>query len=341
MRVEPLRPMEGGDLQQMSNRTSKAMTEQIDGNRWQLGPEVRNWLLQGDVAIQYQVHRDLLGDERPDLQERIATGGWGAEFLSRRQPNGHWGRSYYQPKWISTHYTLLDLRDLELPPNQPEVRETLARVLEHGFAPDGGINISPSNPHSDLCVNGMFLNFACYFGMPEADLQPIVDLMLREHMRDGGFNCELARGAVHSSLHTTISVLEGILEYSKSGYSYRLSELRGAAAAAREFILRHRLYRSHRTGEVIDKRMLLLCFPTRWYYDILRGLDYLREAGVEYDSRMQDALQVLTKKCRKDGRWPVQGKKPGQVHFDMEPTGQPSRWNTLRALRVLRHFKRT
>lgn len=312
----------------------------LDPDNWPLDPALQDWLLEGDVAIQYQVRRDLLDEDRPDLQARIATEGWGAEFLSRRLPNGHWGRSYYQPKWISTHYSVLDLKHLAIAPDQPQIRETLSQVLEHNLAPDGGINISSGKPRGDTCVNGMFLNFACYFGMPESALRSLVDLLLSEHMHDGGFNCELSRGAVHSSLHTTLSVLEGIQEYAANGYSYRLAELRQAAAAGREFILEHRFYRSHRTGEVIDQRMLLLCFPTRWYYDVLRALDYFRAAGVAYDPRMQDALDVLAKKRRKDGRWPVQGKKSGQVHFDMEPTGQPSRWNTLRALRVLRHFDR-
>jgi hypothetical protein len=284
------------------------------------------------------VHRDLLDQDRPDLQARIATEGWGAKFLSRRKASGHWGRTYYQPKWISTHYTLLDLKSLAIAPDQPDARQALGHALERNMTPDGGVNISSAKPHSDTCVNGMFLNLACYFGMPEPALRSIVDLLLSGHMHDGGFNCELSRGAVHSSLHTTISVLEGIHEYAANGYSYRLPELQQAAAAGREFILQHQLYRSHRTGEVIDNRMLLLCFPPRWYFDVLRGLDYFWAAGFDHDPRMHDALDVLSGKRRKDGKWPVQGKKSGQVHFDMERTGQPSRWNTLRALRVLRRF---
>jgi hypothetical protein len=188
----------------------------------------------------------------------------------------------------------------------------------------------------------MFLNYASYFGAEEAELQSIVDLLLREHMPDGGFNCESNRqGAVHSSLHTTISVLEGILEYGRSGYTYRLDELQESADQARSFLLEHKLLRSDRTGEIIDKKMLMLSYPSRWRYDILRALDYFQLAGVGYDPRLQDALDVLVKKRRKDRRWPVQAKHPGQTHFDMERTGGPSRWNTLRAMRVLRHFGQT
>ncbi|MGD2027866.1 MAG: hypothetical protein PVI99_08630, partial [Anaerolineales bacterium] len=140
---------------------------------------------------------------------------------------------------------------------------------------------------------------------------------------------------------TTISVLEGILEYARNGYHYRLEELLSAAGKAREFLLEHNLFRSDKTGEVIDKKWLMLSYPSRWRYDILRALDYFQFAGACYDPRMQDALDILMKKQRKDGTWPVQAKHPGQVHFDMEQTGAPSRWNTLRALRVLDHFRET
>jgi hypothetical protein len=161
-------------------------------------------------------------------------------------------------------------------------------------------------------------------------------------MADGGFNCRLNRqGAVHSSMHSTISVLEGILEYKTNGYRYRLDELEQIASAAREFLLAHQLFRSHRTGETIDKRMLRLSYPSRWYYDILRALDYFRAAGIPYDTRMEPALVLLKSKQRKDQTWPLQAKHPGQVHFDMEKPSRASRWNTLRALRVLNQYNRT
>jgi hypothetical protein len=298
------------------------------------------WLLDGDVAIQYQVHRDLLAQERPDLRAPIATEGWGKQFLAARQPAGHWGRGFYQPKWTSTHYTLLDLRNLCVAPNHALIRESVVYVLTHHKGADGGVNPARSIPQSDVCICGMALNYASYFGAPPELLVSVVDFVLAEQMVDGGFNCERNRfGARHSSLHSTISVLEGLLEYSRHGYAYRVRELEQAAGQAREFILQHRLYKSDRTGQIISPRFLLLSYPSRWFYDILRGLDYFRDAGVAYDPRMQDALDVLTAKRRKDGAWPLQAKHPGKVHFDMETPGQPSRWNTLRALRVLRHFE--
>ncbi|HSG42579.1 MAG TPA: hypothetical protein VLA72_05440 [Anaerolineales bacterium] len=301
--------------------------------------KIIKWLLEGDVSVQYQVHRDLLGKENKSLRNRIAKEGWGKAFLDRRRENGHWGRGFYQVKWISTHYSLLDLKHLAISSANKECRQTIAMILKENKSPDGGLNPHTQIGDSDTCINGMGLNYACYFGMDEKDLRSIVDFIMSQQLEDGGFNCRFNRsGAVHSSLHTTISILEGILEYKNNGYKYRVRDLTKAESASREFILQHKLFRSHRTGRIIDKKMLMLSYPSRWKYDILRALDYFQFAGVKYDNRMGDAIQVLVKKRRKDGKWPVQAKHPGQVHFDMEKTGSASRWNTLRALRVLRHF---
>ena len=301
--------------------------------------EIIQWLLEGDVSIQYLVSRDLLGNDKPELQNRIAIEGWGKRFLSARNPNGHWGRGFYQVKWISSHYTLLDLKHLNIAPTPPEISETIAIILRENKSDDGGVNPSTQIPQSDVCVNGMFLNYACYFKTDEAPLRSIVDFIISEQMPDGGFNCESTRyNPVHSSLHTTLSILEGIQEYAANGYDYRRFELGRIAATAREFILHHQFFLSDRTGEIISKRFLMLSYPSRWFYNILRALDYFRVANVAYDERMQPALDVLKKKRRIDHTWPVQAKHSGQVHFDMEKTGGPSRWNTLRALRVLNHF---
>jgi hypothetical protein len=298
-----------------------------------------DWLLEGDVSVQYQVHRDLLGEERPDLRERIGAEGWGAKFLSFRKPEGHWGERFYQPKWISTHYTLLDLKNLRISPDNREIRESIRQIIESLKGPDGGILTREGREISDMCIDGMFLNYAAYFRMPEGDLKSIIDLILTDQLADGGFNCRhRIDGAVHSSMHTTISVLEGIQEYNDNSYRYRIDELEEAARQAREFLLMHNLFRSDRTGEIIDAKWLMLSYPSRWKYDILRVLDHFQAAGVDFDPRMQEALDVLIGKRGKDGSWPVQAKHSGKVHFDMEKTGSPSRWNTLRALRVLKHF---
>lgn len=304
--------------------------------------ELIEWLLEGDPAIQYQARRDLLGEDEPSLQARIAQEGWGAAFLAQRgaiRP-GHWGQRFYQPKWTSTHYTLLDLKHLQIEPDLGPVQETLDLVLKENKASDGGILPIGDMRLSDACVNGMFLNYACYFGAPEAELESVVDCLLDSQLADGGFNCQFNRkGASHSSMHSTLSILEGFHEYAAKDYGYRVDEIERQAAEAREFLLQHRLYKSDRTGEVIQKRFTMLSFPSRWYYDILRALAYFTAAKLPHDERLEDALDLLESKRLKDGRWPLQAKHAGQVHFDMEKAGQASRWNTLRAMRVLDFYR--
>ena len=214
-------------------------------------------------------------------------------------------------------------------------------VLNESMAEDGGICLGPSSSvHSDLCVNGMFLNYASYFLTNEQQLQSIVDSILSEIMPDGGFNCRTTRsGAIHSSLHTTISVLEGLIEFQNNGYTYRINELQSARKSAEEFILLHQLFLSDHTGQIIQKDFLKMPYPSRWKYDILRALDYFQYAGIKWDGRMKSAINVILKKKNKEGTWNLQAAHPGQVHFIMEKAGMPSRWNTLRTMRVLEHFK--
>jgi hypothetical protein len=299
-----------------------------------------NWLLEGDVSIQYQAYRDLLNSEQPSLQQRIANEGFGKVLLSHQHLNGHWGLGFYQPKWTSTHYTLLELKNLATEPSIPEISQTLELIIKNEKSVDGGINPGGGTKHSDVCINGMFLNYGCYFGAPEVRLKSVVDFLISQQMKDGGFNCHLNRkGAVHSSLHTTISVLEGILEYVRNGYSYRLNILQQIASESTEFILHHRLFKSDKTGKVIDEKITRFSYPCRWRYDVLRALDYFQEAKISYNSRMDAAIEMLLRKRTSEHKWLLQAKHSGQSHVDMEVPGKPSRWNTLRALRVLRHFE--
>ena len=301
--------------------------------------KIFTWLLEGDISIQYQVYRDLLSVNKQDLQKRIEKEGWGFEYMSRRKSNRHWGRKFYQPKWISTHYTLLDLRNLCLLPNNNIVRETLDIILYEEKGWDGGILPIGKEQICDVCVNGMFLNYASYFNADERKLESIIDFILAQQMVDGGFNCRLnGPGAIHSSLHSTLSVLEGITEYEKNKYSYRLSELQSVKKSSIEFILLHQLFLSDRTGEIIQKDFLKLTYPDRWKYNILRAMDYFQYEGVDLDERMKPALQIILKKKNKQNTWNVQTKHPGKVHIEMEKAGNPSRWNTLRALRILKHY---
>lgn len=302
--------------------------------------QIIDWLLEGDVAVQYQTRRDLLGDDDFELRDRTATEGWGKQFLDARNPKGGWGRAFYQMKWTSSHYTLLDLCNIEIAPDIPQVWSDIANIIATEKSPvDGGIGPFGAKGVCDVCVNGMFLHYASYFNSPENDLKSIIDFLLAQHMGDGGFNCRSNRGKPHhSSLHTSCSVLEGILSYLNAGYTYRADELQKAKQQAEEFMLLHQLFISDRTGLLIDKHFLKLTYPYRWHYSILRALDYLQAAKLPWDDRMQPAIDVLKKKRRKDRRWNVQAKHPGQTHFEMERAGQPSRWVTLFAMRVFKHF---
>jgi len=296
------------------------------------------WLLDGDPAIRWQTRRDLL-DEPPEAYEpdraRVATEGWGARLLALQDPAGTWAKALYSPKWTSTTYTLLLIRHLGLPPENPQARRGCELLLNTGFYRDGGINLFKSFKHSETCVTGMVLALLGYFRLRDDRVHRIVEHLLGQQMADGGWNCERPKGATHGSFHTTISVLEGLNEYTLC-HPTQAAALSDAVARAHEFLLIHRLYRSHRTGEVIDERWILLSYPPRWHYDILRALDYFSSAGAERDPRLQESIDLLISRRRPDGRWPVQHKHRALEYFCMEKTGSPSRWNTLRALRVLR-----
>lgn len=302
--------------------------------------EVISWLIEGDVSIQYQVYRDLLNVDKPGIRDKIGQEGWASLILSFRKPDGQWGQGFYAPKWTSTHYTLLDLKNLNLPPGNKIIDETLHKIFRNNKGSDGGINPSGTVKQSDVCINGMVINYACYFKVMEDDLKSIIDFLLSQKMPDGGFNCRSNRqGAVHSSMHSTMSVLEGIQEYERIGYSYRLDELKQVQGTSEEFLLNHNLFKSDKTGEIININFLKLRYPCRWYYDILRAMDYFQLARREYDHRMGEAIKVIVAKRTKSGKWHLASNHPGKTHIEMEKPGNPSRWNTLRALRVLKHFK--
>lgn len=306
---------------------------------YDLDENVISWLLDGDVSIAYLARRDLLDDNQTALRNRIATEGWGKAFLLKRNSDGSWGQRFYQPKWTSSHYTLLDLKNLQIDPKHALIRESIQKISREEAKPDGGIGPGVTIKNSDVCVNGMFLNYASYFGETEKDLRPIVDFLISQHMNDGGFNCCLNQsGAHHSSLHSTISVMEGIQEYRQNGYGYRADELQRIAIDCREFILLHHFFKSDHTGEVIQRDFLKLTYPWRWKYNILRALLCFVMFDFEWDERMRDAMTELLARKRADGRWPHHAAHSGQVHFKMEEPRQLSRWNTLFALRVFKKY---
>lgn len=295
------------------------------------------WLLEGDPAIRWQVLRDLAGAPEPEWrseQRQVASTGWGAELLGHQNEDGRWTSHVYGYKWISTTYSLVLLRRMGLPADDPRVTTSCRLFLDEALWHDGGINVTATVKYGETCVTGMVLALLSWFRIDDPRRERLVEFLLAAQMGDGGWNCERHRGATHSSFHTTINVLEGLREYAEAGGA-QAAATEQAESRGRDFLLEHRLFRSHRTGEVVDQKMLRLSFPPRWHHDILRGLDYFRAAGTARDPRLGDAVDVLVKKRRKDGRWPLQQRYSGRTWFEMEEVGQPSRWNTLRALRVL------
>jgi len=309
--------------------------------QFELKENVKEFLLSGDPSIAFQTRKYLLEENEEDLrslQKETLISGFGKRFFEVQHEDGSFGQSHYVGKWTSTHYTLLDLRYLEIPRDTEKALIPARNILLEHRALDGGIAIS-SDKKSDLCVNGMYLTYACYFGVEETLLIPLLDQLLSSSLPDGGFNCRFNRNIVHhSSMHSTISVLEGFLEYKRSGYTYRLKDVETSARKASEFLLMHHLYKSDKTGEVIDKKFLLLAFPTRWKYDIHRALYYFADAAHPYDERMKEALLLLKEKELSDGTFPKGPTYSGTLHFPLEE-GRRGRFNTLRCLRVLKTYE--
>ena len=300
---------------------------------------VIDWLLDSDPSIRWQVKRDLT-NEAPDLiaveRSRIATEGWGARLLALQGPDGQWAGRPWSQDGTDTFHVLELLRRFGLDPESEQARRAVASVREHVTwrVPEFE---TPWSDHRffegevEPCINGNVVATGAYFGV---DMAPLVDRLLGEQLPDGGWNCEVERGATVSSFGTTINVLEGLLEHERAiGGSAEVAAARGRGE---EYLLERRLFRRKSTGEVIDPSWLGFSFPTWWHYDVLRGLDYLRDAEVEPDGRVAEAITVVEGNRDADGRWPLQNLHVGETYFEMDDgEGQPSRWNTLRALRVL------
>ena len=308
---------------------------------------VIKWLLDSDPSIRWQVLRDLTKESDEAVaaeRSRVATEGWGAQLLNHQNTNGSWGDGNSAPVWSSTLQTMQLLWNMGLDPISEQARKAISLVRDEvTWGPQWG-NSPFFEGEVEPCINGRVLGLGAYFGETS---EPLLKRLLGEQLKDGGCNCETENGSVRSSFHTTICVLEGLLEYEKA---------KGATAAvtasrvrAQEYFLERRMFRSLSTGEVVamDKKTgqpakwMLFSFPTTWHYDLLRGLDYLRSAGIDPDDRVAEAVELTAKKQHQNGRWPRQNIHPDPVGLDMEgATGTASRWNTLRALRVLDWYSR-
>jgi hypothetical protein len=299
------------------------------------------WLLQGDPAIRWQVGRDLLGWPPRQWhveQARVAREGWGPRLLARQDAAGRWTRRLYGQKWVSTTYSMVLLRQLGLPHDDPRARRSCRLFLDEALWRDGGINVTVSQPRSETCITGLVLGLLSWFTVADARREQLVAYLLGQQMDDGGWNCQRDRGATHGSFHTTINVLEGLRDY-VAARGARAGEARLAEARGREFFLRHRLYRSHRTGRIVDPAFRRFSFPPRWHHDILRTLDYFQASKAAGDARLEDPISQVLERRGADGRWRLQHRHPGRTYFELEAVGKPSRWNTLRALRVLRWYE--
>ncbi len=304
--------------------------------------DVIDWLLDGDPAIRWQVLRDLLdapSDEVVAERARVEHEGWGARLLAAEGDDGLWdggacfpadfrGDEPGQP-WTATMHSLQTLQLLGLDPESAAARRAVALVAEHGRWEHAGQRYFDGEV--EPCINGRTIDAGAYFGV---DVAPIVERILGERLADGGWNCEAENGSVRSSFHSTIDVLDGLLQYERTaGASPAVT---AARRRGEEYLLERQLLRRRSTGEVIDEHFLEFAFPYYWVYDVLRGLDHFRHAGAERDGRMAEAVDVVRAKRQPDGRWMLDRVYQGRVHFAIEEVGQPSRWNTLRALRVLR-----
>ena len=310
---------------------------------------VLDWLLDSDPAIRWQVLRDL-ADAPAEVvaseRARVANEGWGARILALQGEDGQWeGGALFparkagseKPKaqpWTATAYSLVLLQDLGVEPQCEKVRRAVARVREncrweHAGQPFFSGEVEP-------CINGLTVALGAYF---DQDVEAVVARLLGEQLEDGGWNCEAENGSVRSSFHTTIRVLEGLLAYERAkGGS---AELIAARRRGEEYLLERKMFRRKSTGAVVDPAWLQFSFPTRWHYDVLRGLEYFRAAGDRPDPRVEEAIELLRSKQQPDGTWLLENTHAGAVHFAMEEgDGRPSRWNTLRALRVLGWYER-
>jgi len=306
---------------------------------------VIDWLLDSDPSIRWQVMRDVTHEQADVIaaeRSRIATEGWGARLLALQAPDGLWAGRPWSPDWTDTFHSLELLRRMGLDPESEQARRAVGLVREHVVWRGGAPVETPWADNRffegevEPCINGNVVATGSYFGV---DMTPLVDRLLGEQLSDGGWNCEVENGATVSSFGTTINVLEGLLEFEEAtGGS---AEVRAARRRGAGYMLERRLFRRKSTGEVIDPSWLQFSFPHWYHYDVLRGLEYLRAAGVEPDERTAEAIRIVQGNRDRDGRWPLQNVHAGEAHFQMdEGEGKPSRWNTLRAMRVLDWFAR-
>lgn len=295
---------------------------------------VIDWVLDSDPSIRWQAMRDLTSAPVEIVaaeRSRVALDGWGARLLDQQRPDGQWGDGIATPFWWSNMYTLVFLRDLGLDPASARARAAIDLVRDNvTWGP--GFGDSPFfDGEVEPCINGRVVALGAYFGVRSDRL---VDRLLSEQLADGGWNCEAERGSVRSSFHTTICVLEGLLAFEEAfGAASSVTDVR---RRAEEYLLERRLLRRLSTGNIIEAAWTRFAFPTLWHYDVLRALDYLRAAGVQPDTRIEEAVAIVVERRQGDGRWLLDVRHRDTLYEEMAGTvGAANRWITLRARRVL------
>jgi hypothetical protein len=298
-----------------------------------------SWLLSGDPSVCWQAHAYLI-ESSPNTvkgeQTKVAEEGWGAALLALQAPDGSWGGGLYNPKWTSTHYTLLALRRLGLARDDAQATKAALLLLDKGFRHDHGMGfLGDPTGRGEMCISGMCLSMFSYFGLEDERVHLLAAHVLEEQMGDAGWNCQKPKGATHSSFHTTCSVLEGLSDYMEAnpGTTLAMSE---ALGTGRRFLLDHRLFRSHKTGEVVSAAMTRFPYPPQWQYDVMRALDHFALSAAVPDERASDAIELVESRVGSDGRWRQYRGPGGEYHFAIERPGKPSRANTMRALRALK-----
>lgn len=305
-----------------------------------------DWLLDSDPAIRWQAMRDLT-DVSPSTsaaeRARVSREGIGAEILACQESDGSWRRAD-APVWLPTLFTLQLLRATGVDRAEPAVESAVARLeagLRWSNRPNWELRSAKfgGNPFSEgevePCINGGVLALGAYFRRPTESL---ARRLVGEQLEDGGWNCEAPK-STRSSFHTTICVLEGLLEYERAvGPS---PEIAAARRRGEEYLLKRRLFRRRSTGAIANPEFLELAFPPRYHYDVLCALDYFRNADAQPDPRMSDAVHFIESRRQADGRWLLDRAYDEALAVPCrESVGEPSPWNTLRALRVLRWYER-
>lgn len=337
------------------NPTTKKATKNVTSNNSKetilfhtlkedfMNEEMKNWLLEGDPSIVWQT-KSFLGHTKNDVKQersKMEQEGWCKRILEKQNADGSWGEGMYSPKYTSTTYSLLLLKRIGTPQENEQCKKG-ADLLFQGLQPDGGINFAKGpKVQGEACITGMIFSLINYFELEDKRIEKIFDYIKVHQMQDGGWNCKyMVRKATHASFNTTMLVLEGLQSYRQRLIHEKkdITEIEEMEKRGREFLLNHKLYKSHTTGEIVKEDHLRFPFPYQWKYDILTALDYFQESNASNDKRLEDAIELVKSKS-KDGYLKNFRGQSGKIWFTMETVGKPSRYNTLRWQRVLKWWE--